>query len=265
MNGQFVLYSPQSHQVVQVGPGQMQVQPMMMHAGNAPMASMAQMGQMGQMGPQMMQIMHQSPGSHSHPAYYEWYKETKAAAAKADKVENQMLDGVLGDFSTQLHEATLRVRKHRRHNASQTQVGLYPLKTLEGNVAKGEKLWIGIPKDALHALAYVKSLVALLSAKLVPAMRYERQTPISHVLTIVDTYVQRVASLVGGKEVEEADDADDDDETLRSLRNALKKVNDAMVDIPAKVNTAKNENVMALSAVKLKAASLVALIEAAEK
>jgi hypothetical protein len=149
--------------------------------------------------------------------------------------ENARLDHIMSDFSKQMVEAAQKVRKLERAGASRKQASVFPLRKLgDTALVSGGKILVSIPKGPAEALSLVERMLQLLAARLVPAMSYARQKPVSYVLAMVSTYVARVASLVSSRVNDDEPDADaaDDSREAIMLTRALNKIDDAMSDIP---------------------------------
>jgi hypothetical protein len=157
----------------------------------------------------------------------------------ANARENDSLDLIMGDFSKQMVDATQKVRKLERDNAKRRQVSVFPLRKMgDSALVSGGKILVATPKNAVEALTLVERMLQILSSRLVPAMSYARQKPVSYVLAIVSSYVSRVASLVSTRSDDEHDpDAATGEEDMQKvmITRALHKVEDALSDIPADI------------------------------
>lgn len=209
-----------------------------------PMSPMGPMGHMGPMGPMNMQPHYYDPrprGSQTYVAVHRndgsEYAERQVSMTSAED-ELAGLSAVIKDFGKQMSEATLKVR---RQNQSQTQsraAMILPFRKMEGprsTAATNEKLHVMVPKKPGNALDLVQRLVGMLSSKLVPTIAYERQGSITYVLSMIETYIRHIRSLLTGEVVEREEEEEEDDETTRSLTYALRCVEAAAISIPSSI------------------------------
>jgi hypothetical protein len=181
------------------------------------------------------------PGTFTHVAVHRNGEQLERTTAKtiAD-AEIEMLGLVLRDFGAQMRDATMKVRKQLQSEMKQRPVTVAPLRRMEGpraTAATDGKLSVTRPTNQFKTLELVQRLITLLSSKLVPTITQERQLCLSYVLSMIETYIGQVGSLVTGNFVEDAEPSEYDDDELRSLKHALSGVDAAEVSIPSTIDS----------------------------
>lgn len=194
---------------------------------------------------QPVQYAHQhqfpGPGTFTHVAVHRNGEQLeRTTATTIADAEIEMLGLVLRDFGAQMKDATMKVRKQLQSKMEPRPVTVAPLRRMEGpraTAATDGKLRVTRPENQIKTLELVQRLITLLSSKLVPTITQERQLCLSYVLSMIETYIGQVGSLVTGNFVADDGPSDDEDEELRSLKHALGGVEAAEISIPSTIDS----------------------------
>ena len=157
------------------------------------------------------------------------------------------LKEVLADASDQIREAKRVVTKSMMRNHKQKAVQVQLLRKLGATAV--ESIQFMKPKSARDALRSVSLLISNVSSKLVPEMRTQNQKHIVYVMSVMETYVRSMLTLVSKKE---ADPEENYDEVSKdAIERILVKLQEADAWIPNKLHEGDNTKENVESIIKL--------------